>query len=103
MSIYSESTPLQFRKRLSLLIAAQEAVPANGGTPRQVTKLDTGRGETSHLWPVFLADGKHFLFFVRTLNPEMAGIFAGSVDSQDYHMVVRTAQGPAFEARGAML
>jgi Tol biopolymer transport system component len=78
-------------------------IPANGGTPRQITKLDTGRGETSHRWPVFLADGRHFLFFVRTLNPEMAGIYAGSLDSEDYHMVAQTALGPAFEAGGTML
>jgi Tol biopolymer transport system component len=79
-------------------------IPANGATPRQVTKLDTGRGEVSHRWPVFLSDGRHFLFFVRSiLNPEIAGIYAGSLDSQDYHMVVRTFQGPAFEARGIIL
>ena len=79
-------------------------IPAKGGTPRQITRLNTARGEISHRWPVFLADGRHFLFFVRDYqNPEMAGIYAGSLDSQDYHMVVRTAQGPAFEARGSIL
>jgi Tol biopolymer transport system component len=79
-------------------------IPANGGTPKQITKLDTARGENSHRWPVFLADGRHFLFFLRDYqNREMAGIYAGSLDSQDYHMVVRTRQGPAFEARGTIL
>jgi DNA-binding winged helix-turn-helix (wHTH) protein len=79
-------------------------IPAKGGTPRQVTKLNTARGEMSHLWPVFLADGRRFLFFVRSeLNPEINGIYAGSLDTQDYHMVVRTFQGPAFEARGTIL
>jgi len=79
-------------------------IPTKGGTPRQITKLNTARGEFSHRWPVFLADGRHFLFLVRDYeNPEMAGIYAGSLDSQDYHMVVRTAQGPAFEARGTIL
>jgi Tol biopolymer transport system component len=79
-------------------------IPANGGTPRQITILNTARGENSHRWPVFLADGRHFLFFLRDYqNPEVAGIYAGSLDSQDYHMVVRTSQGPAFEARGSIL
>jgi Tol biopolymer transport system component len=79
-------------------------IAANGGTPRHITKLNTGRGEMSHRWPVFLADGRHFLFFVRSiLNPEINGIYAGSLDSQDFHMVVRTFQGPAFEARGSIL
>lgn len=79
-------------------------IPANGGTPRQITKLDAARGEWSHRWPVVLSDGRHFLFFVRNgLNPENAGIYAGSLDSQDYHMVVRTDQGPAFEVDGTLL
>jgi hypothetical protein len=75
-------------------------IPANGGTPRQITKLNTKGGETSHRWPLFLADGRHFLFLVKSdVNPEIAGIYVGSLDSQDDHMVVRTFQGPAFEAR----
>src|SRR5207249_226799 len=41
-------------------------IPASGGTPRQVTELSNSDKEQSHRWPVFLADGKHFLFFVRS-------------------------------------
>src|SRR5260370_25669736 len=32
-----------------------------GGSPVEITKLDTARFEESHRWPVFLPDGKHFL------------------------------------------
>jgi len=65
-------------------------IPANGGTARLVTELNATRGEQSHRWPVFLADGKHFLFFVRNeRHPEVAGIYAGSLDSKDYHLVVK--------------
>jgi DNA-binding winged helix-turn-helix (wHTH) protein/Tol biopolymer transport system component len=79
-------------------------IPANGSTPKQITHLNTDRGETSHRWPVFLADGRNFLFFVRSnFNPEIIGVYAGSLNSQNYHMVVRTALGPAFEAGGTML
>ena len=35
-------------------------VSDTGGTPEPVTKL--AAGETSHRWPWFLPDGKHFLF-----------------------------------------
>jgi len=80
-------------------------IPANGGTPREVTKLNTGRGESGHRWPIFLSDGRHFLYLVRNIpNIEITGIYAGSLDSQDYHMVVRT--GPwerAFETSGTIL
>jgi DNA-binding winged helix-turn-helix (wHTH) protein/Tol biopolymer transport system component len=80
-------------------------IPANGGTPREVTTLNTGRGESSHRWPIFLPDGRHFLFFVRNVpNLEITGIYAGSLDSQDYHMVVRTgAWEQAFETNGTIL
>jgi len=81
-------------------------IPANGGIPRQVTQLNTGRGEQSHRYPTFLPDGRHFLFMVRSnpnSNPEINGIYAGSLDSQDYHMVVRTTFGSAFEASGTIL
>jgi eukaryotic-like serine/threonine-protein kinase len=79
-------------------------VPANGGTARQVTELNATRGEQSHRWPVFLGDGKHFLFFVRSeRHPEIAGIYAGSLDSKDYHLVVKATMGLAFEAHGTFV
>jgi hypothetical protein len=79
-------------------------IPANGGTARQATELNATRGEQSHRWPVFLADGKHFLFFVRTeQQPEISGIYAGSLDSKDYHLVGKAAMGPAFEAHGTLV
>lgn len=37
-------------------------VSASGGRPVPVTELDPDRGETSHRFPSFLADGRRFLF-----------------------------------------
>jgi serine/threonine protein kinase len=37
-------------------------IPAAGGQPSPVTRLDTASGELSHRWPTFLPDGKHFIF-----------------------------------------
>jgi len=36
-------------------------VPASGGTPKQLTVMDTSKHD-SHRWPTFLPDGKHFLY-----------------------------------------
>jgi Tol biopolymer transport system component/predicted Ser/Thr protein kinase len=47
-------------------------VPAGGGKPVPVTKLDAARHETAHRYPRFLPDGKHFLY--------MAGNFGGPTD-----------------------
>ena len=59
-------------------------VSATGGVPREITKLNLGRGETSHRWPLFLPDGKHFLFISRTSAGsvgERDAIFLGSLDT----------------------
>ncbi len=37
-------------------------VPSGGGLAVPVTRLDAARGEMSHRWPVFLPDGRHFLY-----------------------------------------
>jgi Tol biopolymer transport system component len=39
------------------------SVPAGGGTPRAVTTLSDG--DTTHRYPYFLPDGKHFLYLAR--------------------------------------
>jgi serine/threonine protein kinase/Tol biopolymer transport system component len=44
-------------------------IPAEGGTPVAVTKLDAARQETSHRWPQFLADGTRVLFMSRKPKP----------------------------------
>jgi Tol biopolymer transport system component len=80
------------------------AIPASGGTPKQFTELNTSRKEQSHRWPVFLSDGKHFLFFVRSeQQPEVSGIYAGSLDSKEYQFVVKATAGPAFAAGGVIV
>jgi DNA-binding winged helix-turn-helix (wHTH) protein/Tol biopolymer transport system component len=79
-------------------------IPATGGTPKQVTELNKSRKEQSHRWPVFLSDGRHFLFFVRSeQQPEVSGIYAGSLDSKEYHFVVKATAGPAFATGGTIV
>jgi Tol biopolymer transport system component len=43
-------------------------VPATGGSPQAVTKLEGGK-YTSHRWPFFLPDQKHFLYFAASHEP----------------------------------
>ncbi len=52
---------------------------------RPVTKLDAKRGETSHRWPVFLPDGKRFLYSSRASasRKREPGIYVGSLDSNE--------------------
>jgi eukaryotic-like serine/threonine-protein kinase len=41
-------------------------VPASGGTPAEVTRVDHSKGEVSHRWPQMLPGGKEVLFSVWT-------------------------------------
>jgi len=54
-------------------------VPAAGGTPSFLTKVNSSRGEVLHLDPWFLSDGRHFLY-VRTPGTA-SGTYVGSLDS----------------------
>ena len=55
-------------------------VSSNGGTPSVLTKLDTARQETGHFMPVFLPDGKHFLYHRAGSAEATGGAFVGSLD-----------------------
>ncbi len=56
-------------------------IPAGGGTPVQVTTLDPGRGETRHLLPQFLPDGRRFLYVAGSATRGASALWAGSLDS----------------------
>ena len=55
-------------------------VPSSGGKPQSLQKLDEAKGERGNLWPHFLPDGKHFLFYQQTDNEETAGVYLGSLE-----------------------
>jgi eukaryotic-like serine/threonine-protein kinase len=52
-------------------------VSETGGTPVQLTKLKMG--EWGDLYPAFLPDGQHFLYFHFRTPPETSGICEGSL------------------------
>ena len=58
------------------------SVPAGGGVPTLVTKSAADDGETGHLWPVFLGDGRRFLYLARhrTTNREKNVLRLSSLD-----------------------
>jgi eukaryotic-like serine/threonine-protein kinase len=67
-------------------------ISANGGTPVRATKLDPSKHST-HRWPTFLPDGKHFLFFATNHSGgrrEDNGIYLGSLDNDASQLVLAT-------------
>ena len=58
-------------------------VPTAGGNPTEVTNLDPSSSVTSHRWPSFLPDGKHFLYLAsRGVAAPDGEIRIGSVDGE---------------------
>ena len=57
-------------------------VPATGGIATPLTRLNPARQEIGHSYPVFLSDGRHFLYLIDAPKPENCGIYLGSLDSK---------------------
>jgi Tol biopolymer transport system component/tRNA A-37 threonylcarbamoyl transferase component Bud32 len=75
-------------------------VAESGGAPVAVTKLG-GKGHT-HRNPVFLPDGKHFLFTQRLVAGTVGDLYAGSVDGTEPKLVVEHASNGVY-AQGYLL
>jgi serine/threonine protein kinase len=75
-------------------------VPAAGGDPVSLTRLDSARMERVHGFPVFLPDGQHFLYSRFSSVPENSGIYVGSLDAkpeeQGAHRLTASAIGAQF-------
>ncbi|HJW13653.1 MAG TPA: protein kinase [Thermoanaerobaculia bacterium] len=81
-------------------------VPAGGGKPVAVTKLDASRHETAHRYPRFLPDGRHFLYMAGNLggakdDPANA-IRVGSLDGGVDKVVLKTLSNASY-ASGYLL
>jgi hypothetical protein len=82
-------------------------VSAAGGSPQRVLNPDPAKGEQAYLWPKFLPDGQHFVFFDRTDSPETTGVYAGSLGEADRHMLFGSGSNAVFapsaggESRGS--
>jgi serine/threonine protein kinase/Tol biopolymer transport system component len=80
------------------------SVGANGGTPTPITNVD-GTQHTSHRWPFFLPDGKHFLYLAINHTPSLAAndtIYYASVDGRENKPLFK-AQSNAIYADGYLL
>jgi eukaryotic-like serine/threonine-protein kinase len=88
-----------------VLRSALYRVSASGGTPTKIGGKLPGNGEASQRYPMFLPDGKHYLFLSATIakRSEGDGIYVGSLDSDEYRLVVKTSANGAYAAPGYLL
>ena len=63
-------------------------IPADGGPPQAVTRLDRSRAEISHLYPHFLPDGVRFLYLRRNADVTRSGLYAGQIGSVESQLVL---------------
>jgi len=75
-------------------------VPEGGGTPVRITKLGA-KGFTDRN-PLFLPDGKHFLFIHREVAGEVGGLYGSSLDGGEAKVVTERASNPGY-AQGYLL
>ncbi len=80
-------------------------VSSAGGTPLEVTKPDPSRLETSHRWPVFMPDGRHFLYLAANFagHFEKNEIFLGALDSTEKRPIVSASANFAYSDPGYLL
>ncbi len=79
-------------------------VSAQGGSAKPATVLDN-RKHSTHRFPWFLPDGKHFLYFATSHsggNSKENGIYMTSVDDQQSHFIVATDSAAQY-ASGYLL
>jgi DNA-binding winged helix-turn-helix (wHTH) protein/Tol biopolymer transport system component len=91
---WSSSGLILFAERLSALYS----VRAEGGMVTPATRLDPSTQEERHRWPQFLPDGRHFLYFVISANPDHGGTYVGSIGSSERARLLDASSSPAIYA-----
>ena len=77
-------------------------VMAAGGTPVAVTRLTSGQG-SSHRWPQFLPDGRHFVFFMASGRGDLNGVYVGTLDGGEPTRVLAAETAAVYAPPGALL
>jgi serine/threonine protein kinase len=81
-------------------IAPLMQVSAGGGSPTRLTTLDPAQ-YSSHRWPFFLPDGKHFLYFAMNHDPSRLsnnGIYYASLDGHENRMLLHSQSNGIYAA-----
>jgi Tol biopolymer transport system component len=84
-------------------------LPEIGGQAKPASELDLSRQETDHMWPVFLPDGRRFVYCAQSSDPSKSALFLASLDSPgrtelvDVLSSVEYADGHLFYQRDGTL
>ncbi|HEX2122303.1 MAG TPA: hypothetical protein VHL59_11730, partial [Thermoanaerobaculia bacterium] len=82
-------------------------VSAGGGVPQPVTTLDAAQKETTHRWPVFLPDGKRFLYLAgahsETATSDLNSVYLASLDAPHERKLLFRARSNVIYTRGHLI
>jgi Tol biopolymer transport system component/predicted Ser/Thr protein kinase len=82
-------------------------VPENGGVTKQLTTVDSVKGERTHRWPSAMPDGKHVLFTLGTLSSpdyyENATIEAVDIETGKRKVILQGASTAKYINSGHLL
>jgi Tol biopolymer transport system component len=78
-------------------------IPASGGTPEPVTKIDPAKKEFGHRFPVFLPDGEHFLYASLPGKAGRFDIYSGSLGDDSRTLVGSMESAPVYAEPGWLL
>jgi Tol biopolymer transport system component len=82
--------------------SALSRIAEDGSGRTDITALDTAGGVTSHRWPHFLPDGRHFLFTIRAQG-DQGGIHVGSLDGAPSRRLLPDVTNAVYGPTGHIL
>jgi serine/threonine protein kinase len=71
-------------------------VQAVGGVPAPLSTFDPARGDYRHVWPQWLPDSRHFLYFIQTNRSETTGVYASATGSPDANLIVASSAAGVY-------
>jgi serine/threonine protein kinase len=89
-----------------ILFSASPASPilrvsAAGGQPEAVTKIEAP--QLGHRFPIFLPDGRHFLYFATAAPIEASGLYIGNLDGSQPRRLLGPITALAYTPSGQLL
>jgi Tol biopolymer transport system component/tRNA A-37 threonylcarbamoyl transferase component Bud32 len=76
-------------------------VSAEGGMSEPATTVE--KGETGHLWPAFLPDGRRFVYTAWTAQPGGRAVFSGALGSKERAQVMGAESNAVYAAPGYLV
>ncbi|MGQ0736207.1 MAG: protein kinase domain-containing protein [Acidobacteriota bacterium] len=77
--------------------------PAGGGETAPATELDPSRKETSHRFPQFLPDGRHYLFVAAGADARDRAAYVGDLNSNDRRPLPGVAAEVKYSSTGHLV